>query len=202
MACTVTCYFNDVNIKYTQIALESGTHIYTGYYGDSDYVAAVNGNPKFTAAAQDGCQFTRWVYRLGSTTADVRYSYNNPFLYNGTLKIFIRAEGEPIIVTPTRPDYFYWTYPKTSGQPFKLTATEWNGLTSNINAVREYCGYLQYGFTTAYRGNQLTAAMYNQAVNAIKGISGYGYYLSTVNKGDPVTAYHLNILVSELNAVK
>lgn len=100
-----------------------------------------------------------------------------------------------------RPSYFYWTYAKQSGQPFNLTASEWNGLTANVNAVRNYKGYLSYPFTTAYTGNTFTAAMYNQVVNAIQGILGYGTNLSIVNSGETIYAYQMNDLVSAINLV-
>ena len=101
----------------------------------------------------------------------------------------------------TRPSSFGWTTAKTKGTNFKLTATEWNNLTANINAVRAYKGLSSYSFTTAVKGNNFTASIYNQAVNAIKGISGYGTNLSTVSKGDDVTAKRLNDLVSAINSV-
>ena len=101
----------------------------------------------------------------------------------------------------SRPAFFYWTYSKSSGSAFNLTANEWNSLASNINAVRSYKGYPTYNFTTAYSGNDFTAAMYNQVVYAIQGIPGYGSYLTTVSSGGTVYASGLNLLVSELNAI-
>lgn len=101
----------------------------------------------------------------------------------------------------TRPSKFSWTTPKVSGNEFNLTATEWKNFTANINAVRKYKGLSEYSFTTAVKGNDFTASMYNQAVKAIKGISGYGTNLSEVSKGDKATAKKLNDLVSEINSV-
>ncbi len=115
----------------------------------------------------------------------------------GTIDLYI----EPPEPAAVRPSNFSWTYTKTKGGSFNLTATEWNNLTARINAFRAYKGLGNYSFTYAYKGNDFTAAMYNQAVNAIKGISGYGSYLYTVSKGDPVTAAGLNALRDELNAI-
>lgn len=200
MAYTINCYFTDSHILSTRIQTKTIDEIH--YYGEGRRMLNVNADAVFTATPADGCQFTRWVYQIGSQTATTQYSYMPTFSYSQAKNIYIYAEGEPIPETPTvRPSKFYWTCTKTSGATFNLTAAEWNGLTANINAVREYCGYSPYSFTTAYRGYNFTAAMYNQAVNAIKGISGYGYYLSTVSKGDTVTAYRLNILRDELNAI-
>ncbi len=116
--------------------------------------------------------------------------------YTGSITLKITPPAEKV-----RPSNFSWTYIKTQGGSFNLTATEWNNLTARINAFREYRGLSNYSFTRAYSGNDFTAAMYNQAVNAIKGISGYGSYLSTVSSGDTVTAAGLNLLRDELNAI-
>ena len=87
------------------------------------------------------------------------------------------------------------------GQSFKLTAAEWNSLTRNINMIRTYKNYSTYSFTTVYAGDTVTAAIYNEARKAIQGISGYGAYIPTVYSLDNITAYALNTLVSELNAI-
>ncbi len=202
MSYKITCYFNNENIASTDIYGANGFYEYTGYYGDTYIsVGGFDGSSTFTANPESGCEFTRWVYRLGSTSGTVKYSYSNPFTYTGTQDIYIRAEGEVVEVEETRPDYFSWTYSKKSGKTFKLTAKEWNALTANINEVRAYRGYSQYSFTKAYSGDDFTAKMYNQARKAIQGISGYGTYIPTVYAGDEVTAYALNQLVSELNAI-
>lgn len=101
----------------------------------------------------------------------------------------------------TRPSNFSWTYAKVQGGTFNLTATEWNNFTSRINAFREYKKLSDYSFTRAYSGNNFTAAMYNQARIAIQAISGYGTYIPTVTKGQQITAYMMNVLVSELNSI-
>ena len=105
------------------------------------------------------------------------------------------------ITTPKRPDYFSWDTQKVQGQSFKLTAAEWNSLTRNINMIRTYKNYSAYSFTTVYAGDTVTAAIYNEARKAIQGISGYGTYIPSVNRLDNITAYALNIIVSELNAI-
>ncbi len=325
MSYAVTVYFNDETIESTDIYTSYFSH--TGYCGDDYYsTSGLTFSVKFTANPASDCNFTRWVYRLGSVSGTVQYSYSNPFTYSGDEDIYIRAEGEsagggdteitwtrdtnslglidsehceyvnidteyclyryslyfenagtatiytesdidtygyfssssgwdssagapsnPMIedddsgsgtnfsfsldveanetyyiwvrsydgtetgevylyIEPpeaavTRPSNFSWTYTKTQGGSFNLTAAEWNSLTARINAFREYKGLSSYSFTYAYKGNDFTAAMYNQAVNAIKGISGYGSYLSTVSSGDTVTAAGLNLLRDELNAI-
>lgn len=105
------------------------------------------------------------------------------------------------IVEEEKPDTFSWTYAKTQDGAFNLTATEWNNFTSRINEERAYLGLSAYSFTKAVKGNNFTASMYNQAVNAIKGMGGgAGGYIYTVSKGDTITAYEMNQIVAELNS--
>ena len=107
-----------------------------------------------------------------------------------------------------RPPYFNWTDYDGQTKPvrnatFIVMADAWNGLTNNINEVRIYYNHDEYAFTTAYPGRDFKATMYNQAVEAIQEIDNgdYGYYLSTVESGDSITAKLLNDLVSELNVI-
>ena len=100
-----------------------------------------------------------------------------------------------------KPDHFTWDTVKESGINYNLTASEWNNFTAHINLVRAYMNLSEISFDTVFSGNELTAAIYNKAVSAIKDIDGYGTYLDEVNMGDNVTAKSLNILVDELNAV-
>ena len=96
MSYNITCYSNDSNISSTTISVSSLGYSHTCHYGDSEF--KVTGFPdgnsaRFTASPASNCSFTRWVYRLGSTTGTVHYDYNNPFTYSGSQDIFIRAEG-------------------------------------------------------------------------------------------------------------
>lgn len=107
------------------------------------------------------------------------------------------AEPEP----DPRPSYFSWDTAKTSGGKFNLTASEWNSLMGNINDVRTWLGQSQYGYTSASSGATFTASMYNQAVNAINGISKYSGSLSRVSSGDKVYASQLNALRDAINSI-
>lgn len=106
-----------------------------------------------------------------------------------------------IIPPSSRPSNFSWTNAKTQGKAFNLTAAEWNSFTSKINEFRKYKGLSNYSFTYAYKGDTFTAAMYNQARKAIQAVDGYGTYIPTVSAGDNITAYAMNVLVSELNSI-
>ena len=129
-----------------------------------------------------------------NTSYDIRLvsaDYDNTSEYSSYKKI----------TTPSRPEYFSWDTQKTKGASFKLTASEWNLFTQNINAVRVYKGYSAYSFTAVSTGDTVTAAIYNEARKAIQGVSRYGTYIPTVAKKDEITAYCLNQIVSELNAI-
>lgn len=67
--------------------------------------------------------------------------------------------------------------------------------------IRTYKNYSTYNFKTVYAGETVTAALYNEARTAIQDISGYGAYIPTVSARDKITAYCLNQIVSELNAI-
>ena len=95
MSYQISVYFNDSDIYSTRIYGVNGNVNLTKYYGDTAYIASgFSGTTKFTATPADGCVFTRWVYRIGGDSGEQQYSYENPFSYNGTEDIIIRAEGE------------------------------------------------------------------------------------------------------------
>ena len=104
-------------------------------------------------------------------------------------------------LSSNRPGRFEWDAPKVSGGRFNLTATEWNALQQNINDVRSYKGYSEYSFTTAYKGNPVTAVMYNQCINAINTIHSSSLTVYQVSKGDTITAVAINRLRDLINEV-
>lgn len=171
-----------------------------GYLSTSSSLDSTNGEPSsYIASDDDSSNGNNFAISYNVTAGTIYYIWVRQYSGSstGTIDLYI----EPPEAAVTRPSNFSWTYTKTSGGSFNLTAAEWNALTARINAFREYKGLSSYSFTYAYKGNDFTAAMYNQAVNAIKGISGYGSYLSTVSSGDTVTAAGLNLLRDELNAI-
>ena len=68
-----------------------------------------------------------------------------------------------------------------------LTAASWNRLTAKINEVRAARGYSSISFTTAYAGQTITAAIYNEAAHAIGDLAGAGS-VSTVSAGTKLEA--------------
>jgi len=171
-----------------------------GYLSTSSSLDSTNGEPSsYIASDDDSSGGNNFAISYNVTAGTIYYIWVRQYSGNSTGAIDLYIE--PPEAAAVRPSNFSWTYTKTKGGSFNLTAAEWNALTARINAFREYKGLSSYSFTYAYKGNDFTAAMYNQAVNAIKGISGYGSYLYTVSKGDTVTAAGLNALRDELNAI-
>lgn len=88
--------------------------------------------------------------------------------------------------------YFYWTsddatYIAAGKAVTYLTAAAWNRLTAKINEVRTARGYSSLSFTSAYSGRTITAAIYNEAANAIANLTGAGS-VSTVSSGTKLLA--------------
>ena len=110
------------------------------------------------------------------------------------------------------PGPFAWTYPKTKGGSFNLTASEWNGLQTHIKKVLLHkLGHTgQYNPVNVSSGEIFYASKYNEAGSAIKQIQGYGTFIPTVLPGDEITAdttsldqrkNAINKIVEELNAI-
>ena len=195
---------NSVTIYLTSLdtGWESGTRIVNWYLG-----SAGGSTPTATSyyKSNTGNSLADKASTSGTVTFD-GLSPNTTYgvlceVYYGTTKL-ASITGQATTAAPSRPDDFAWTNSKVKGGAFNLTASEWNSFTSRINDFRAYKKLSSYSFDTAHKGNEFTAKMYNQARLAIQGISGYGTYIPTVSSGYEVSADALNILVSELNAIR
>ncbi|MEK3725299.1 hypothetical protein [Paenibacillus sp. FSL H8-0034] len=117
-----------------------------------------------------------------------------------------------------RPSNWSWSTPKTSGQPFNLTATEWNQFTDAINGFRTYQNLVTLSFTTApYEVDKLFWSwMFNQALTGIRGGELGGYYydsLKSMNNsfvsrlptnrsiGDNIMASYFNDMRDAINSI-
>lgn len=116
MGTTITFYTNDANIYLTSVTyMINGWLDYTreadyNTYPGQEHKITIDGADKVTSATFEatpyssshlvGYEFVRWVYRVGSISAEPQYSTENPFTFNelkedGTLKdIWIRAVGK------------------------------------------------------------------------------------------------------------
>jgi len=85
---------------------------------------------------------------------------------------------------------FSWDVPKTSGS-HTITASEWNNL---ISFIAGKVG--SFTVTYAVAGNSVSAAMYNQLINAMGAGSSY-----LVSAHQAITATKLNLLVTLANSL-
>ena len=123
--------------------------------------------------------------------------------------------SEVFDVESDTPSYFEWDIPKASGQPLRVSASEWNAFTSKINEFLKYKGKSAVAFTKAVsaglgkgavvggnhglsEGKVISAKMMNEAVNAIASMGGD---VSKVVNGTPVTAEFFNNIVDVLNSI-
>jgi hypothetical protein len=130
------------------------------------------------------------------TYYDVRvkgYSGTNIGSYSSILSVRTQS---------TLPSPLAWT-DRSSGQNFNLTAKEWNDMTSKINAWRKYqnSSATTINFPVAFSGNDLTASMFNQAVNAITALNPPYLPAAIVGVGETVTATKINRISDSLDSL-
>ena len=101
---------------------------------------------------------------------------------------------------PNKPTALNWAT-KVSTEPFSMTSSEWNTMTAKINEWRVYQESPEMSFTVAYSGNDLTASMFNQVVNAITALNPPFSPAATVSIGDDVTAAKMNRIRDSLNSL-
>lgn len=99
------------------------------------------------------------------------------------------------------PSTFNWTYTKTSGGTYNLTAQEWNALCSRINQWRQYKGLSSLVFDTALSGDTFYASQFNAARNGIVTMSPSVTVPASRASGDSVTASALNGLRDSINSI-
>ena len=102
-----------------------------------------------------------------------------------------------------RPTNWAWHTVKVAGQAVALTASEWNSLCTKINQFRQYKGLSNYTFTTATKGNVITATIVNQAITAINAMNPPSKPPnSAVAKQTTISASFLNTLSASLNSIQ
>lgn len=204
---SVTAYIASLNAKYPRDDRYIVWSLDGNQYGDIMYIEAYD-------STSDNITFTGLTpgkkYTIGAAVWVVN---NGSESYGGYTETSITTEDP----SSNRPSEFSWTYEKKKGKPFNLTAEEWRDLLDNINAVRKYRGlstftkdttgyalsysnYYDY-FTYPESGDDFLHKHYNQALNGITGMLGYGYSNNKKKSGDTVTADCLNLLVEMLNSI-
>lgn len=173
----------------------------TGYSFDDRYILwYLNNSSSYTFKTNvDAYKGYSPSVTFTNLSAGTTYTIKAVAYYNYGTQNKPLTHSETTLSSP-RPSNFSWSKPKVSGQPFNLTAKEWNDLTANINQVRAYKNYSQISFTNAVPGNPLTYSMYNQVVDAIKGMKSSAA-IYKVEKGWIVYDWRLNDLVDELNSI-
>ena len=97
---------------------------------------------------------------------------------------------------------FKWDTAKTSGNSFKVTASEWNRLIDKITEVYTYLGWSDYQDTYPITKVSSGEIFYAKRFNEVKAAIGnlYSTGISDKSKGDSINASDLNQLVTSLNA--
>lgn len=153
MAYTATVYTHlDEGVRWVLGEIPGLTYRFEGSDSTGQKTDKLNESITFTAVIYSGYSFTRWVYRLGSTSGTVQYSYDNPFTYTGTQDIYIRAETEEDSGSGGTP-ITEWTSPQGSTM-------------DNIDAAQSRSVYLgqyelySFSIRTKYSG---TLAVYTES---------------------------------------
>ena len=92
---------------------------------------------------------------------------------------------------------FDWETPKVQGQPFMLTASEWNELIKDVQTRHRNEGIEGYSMDLAVKGREITCSQYNQVVKAIDAFNPTGLKEETV--GNAISAAVLNTLKDKVN---
>ena len=149
---------------------------WTLYWGKTSYTAigsqSIGSSPVTVSGLDPGTTYYFWIVNKAGTDSKTSNTVS------GDTKAQIAA--------------FAWTsddasYIAAGKAVTYLTAASWNRLTAKINEVRAARGYGSISFTTAYAGQTITAAIYNEAANAIGNLAGAGS-VSTVSAGTKLEA--------------
>lgn len=149
---------------------------WTLYWGKTSYTAigsqSIGSSPVTVSGLDPGTTYYFWIVNKAGTDSKTSNTVS------GDTKAQIAA--------------FAWTgddaaYIAAGKAVTYLTAASWNRMTAKINEVRAARGYGSISFTTAYAGQTITAAIYNEAANAIGNLTGAGS-VSTVSAGTKLEA--------------
>lgn len=102
-----------------------------------------------------------------------------------------------------RPSNFTWTTNSqiVKGNGFSITAAEWNSFGIRLNEFRLYKGLSTVNFTSAVKGANLTATMYNQVRDALAELSPPTSPPGRAVKYGNVLASHFTGLTNSLNSI-
>lgn len=95
----------------------------------------------------------------------------NVYSYYKPLDGYLQSVTVSTSFTTSQKPTFYWSTTVTSQGAFNITADDWNKMCNTINTWRSIKNLSPYSFTTASRGNKLTADMFNQARIALSSMT-------------------------------
>ncbi len=138
-----------------------------------------------------------------SLTAGTIYRFNAKsfFTVDSTLLESVNYSNTLEVTVSARPPNFQWDIPKVSGQPFQVTAIEWNKFTTRINDFRRYKGLSNYSFLTVEKGDTFYASTFNTAITAISAMNPPISPPSAVTPKSDILASYLNKIVESLNSI-
>lgn len=110
-----------------------------------------------------------------------------------------------VTLLPEELEMYEWDTPKVQGQPFLLTAAEWNRLSHSVSNVRYRATGTWVNIDPVVQGNSVTASDYNIIrLNLIVSAQNYPAAQTQIPlaaTGQPITAYALNQLRGAHNAL-
>lgn len=161
MAYTATVYTHlDEGVRWILGEINGTTYQFSNSTNSGQTSPSTTGTSIFTAIIASGYSFNRWVYRLGSTTGTVRYSYDNPFVYSGTQNIYIRAETEADSGSGGGTTTTEWTNPQGSAMESIETLTSRSVYLSPYNLYSFPIRTKNSGTLTAYTEGGLDTVGY------------------------------------------
>lgn len=152
---------------------------------------------------EDGEDFYAYAWKVEAVYGKYDHSFDND-RYSPRSQISFNTSS-----SSSRPTQFKWTYPKRKGQPFNITADEWNGFMEHVNEVLLYKGEYDYNYIPVRSGTVFLRWDYNDTLSAIQR-TGYGLSIPEVGYGTPITAdttssdptkNNINAIVSAINSV-
>lgn len=162
----------------------------TGSWIDTTTLPVTTSGTIVTATYTGLVAGTTYIFRAFARYTLSSVNYDSPY------------SSDLIIAVSSRPSNFSWTYAKSTGSTVYVHNSEWNALTTRINAFRSYKGLAAATFTTVSAGMLISAAIFNQARNAIAAMSPPTSAPSTATSlSTAISASALNGLVSSLNSI-
>ncbi len=156
-------------------------------------VGAIEGRKEVTgttkATIDDLLPETEYVVNYRGANANGVGPYCKPGAKDATLK-----------APMDRPANWSWWTTVQAGSEIGITADEWNAFCGRINDFRVHCSLQKYVFATVTSGDVISAAIVNQAVQAMKDMDSSAVKC-TVQPGDAISAATFIGLRNVLNGV-